>query len=189
LLPHIRERFSSHEFESLSHLAQRLAYVDVRAPVQTRTTFQKRLNFAGDSSDSENEAEIGLAEWTKNREPVLCPFAKKQKEKYGFNITKADQIFDLLLQEGQIKLYANHTIPSATKLKNLKYCKWHNAVSHSTNKCIVFCKEIQSAIEAGRIKFGTPKKPMKIDGHPFPTYMVEVSDHGAKTGLKLLTSE
>ena len=29
LLPHIKERFSSHEFESLSHLAQRLACVDV----------------------------------------------------------------------------------------------------------------------------------------------------------------
>ena len=39
LLPHIREWFSSHEFESLSHLAQRLACVDVRAPVQARTMF------------------------------------------------------------------------------------------------------------------------------------------------------
>ena len=58
--------------------------------------FQKKLNFARDSSDSENEAEIGLAEWTK-KEPVLCPFAKKEKERYGFDITKADRIFDLLL--------------------------------------------------------------------------------------------
>ena len=29
MLPHIRERFASHEFESLSHLAQRLACVDI----------------------------------------------------------------------------------------------------------------------------------------------------------------
>ena len=29
LLPHIKERFSSHEFESLSHLTQRLACVDI----------------------------------------------------------------------------------------------------------------------------------------------------------------
>ena len=62
--------------------------------------FQKKVKFSGDSSDSENEAEIGLAEWTRKKELVLCLFAKKEKEKYGFNITKADMIFDLLLQEG-----------------------------------------------------------------------------------------
>ena len=53
----------------------------------------------------------------------------------------------------------------------------------------MFYKEIQSVIEAGRIKFDAPEKPMKIDGHPFPTNMVEVIDHDAKTGPKLLTSE
>jgi hypothetical protein len=53
----------------------------------------------------------------------------------------------------------------------------------------VFCKEIQSMIEAGRIKFDTLEKPMKIDGRPFPTNMVVVMDHDAKTGTNLLTSE
>ena len=80
-------------------------------------------------------------------------------------------------------------ILSATELRNRKYCKWHNAVSHSTNECRVFCKEIQSAIEAGRIKFDAPEKPMKIDGLPFPTNMVEVVDHDVRTRPKLLTSE
>ena len=83
-----------------------------------------------------------MAKWSKKKEPVLCPFAKKEKEKFGFDVTKADPIFDLLLQEGQIKLSANHMIPSATELGNRKYCMWHNAVSHSTNECRVFCKEI-----------------------------------------------
>ena len=53
----------------------------------------------------------------------------------------------------------------------------------------MFCKEIQLAIEAGRIKFDAPEKPMKIDGHPFPTNMVEVVDRDASTGPKLLTFE
>ena len=88
-----------------------------------KTMYQKRVNFAGDSSDSEGEVEIGLAEWIKKKEPVSCPFAKKEKERYGFDITKADRIFDLELQEGQVKL------------KNRKYCKWHNAISHSTYEC------------------------------------------------------
>ena len=146
--------------------------------------FRKRVNFAGDSSDSENKAEIGLAEWTKKKEPVSYPFAKNEKEKFGFDVTMADRIFDLLLQEGQIKLFANHTISSAAELRNHKYYKWRNTVSHSTSECRVFCREIQSTIEAGKIKFDAPEKPMKIDGHPFPTNMVEVVDHDANTGAK-----
>jgi hypothetical protein len=35
---------------------------------------------------------------------VSCPFGKKELEKFGFDITKANKIFDLLLQQGQIKL-------------------------------------------------------------------------------------
>jgi hypothetical protein len=41
-----------------------------------------------------------LAEWTRNKKPVSCSFAKKDTEKYGFDMIKADKIFDLLLQEG-----------------------------------------------------------------------------------------
>ena len=76
---------------------------------------------------------------------------KKEPEKYGFDITKADKIFDLLLSEGQIKLKPYHKIPSAEELKNMKYCKWHNATSHDTNECKVFRQQIQSAIEQGRL--------------------------------------
>ena len=50
-----------------------------------------------------------MAKWTRKKEPTSCPFAKKETEKFGFDVTKANQIFDLLLQEGQIKLSANHT--------------------------------------------------------------------------------
>ena len=52
---------------------------------------------------------------------------------------------------------------------------------------MVFCKEIQSVIEAGRIKFDAPEKPMKINGHPFPANMVEVKDQDAEMGTKVQT--
>ena len=54
------------------------------------------------------------------------------------------------------------------------------------NECKVFRQQLQSAIESGRIKFGTSKvqKPMKIDQHPFPANMLE-----AKGKTKVLTSE
>jgi hypothetical protein len=73
----------------------------------------------------------------------------------------------------------------------MKYCKWHNATSHDTNDCQIFRQQIQSAIEQGRLKFETPtkaEKPMKIDQHPFPTNIVEVSSKDTSR-VKLLTSD
>jgi hypothetical protein len=124
---------------------------------------------------------IGLAEWVKGKKTVSCPFGKKESEKFGFDITKADKIFDLLLQQGQIKLSQFHTILSAEKIKRMKYCKWHNATSHDTNNCKIFRQQIQLASEQGKLKFKTPtkaEKSMKIDQHPFPTNTVEVFSKG-----------
>ena len=68
----------------------------------------------------------------------------------------------------------------------MKYCKRHNATSHSRNECKVFRQQLQSVIESGRIKFDNSKaqKPMKIHQHPFPTNMLV-----AKGKTKVLTSE
>ena len=41
---------------------------------------------------------------SEQKEADLMPFGNKEPEKYGFDITKADKIFDLLLSEGRIKL-------------------------------------------------------------------------------------
>jgi hypothetical protein len=62
------------------------------------------------SEDKDNM--IGLAKWVKGKKIVSCPFGKKEPERFGFDITKANKIFDLLLQQGQIKLSQFHTIPS-----------------------------------------------------------------------------
>ena len=70
----------------------------------------------------------------------------------------------------------------------MKYCKWHNATSHDTNKCKVFRQQIQVAFEQGRLKFETPKKMMKIDGHPFFTNMVDVARDKDSSQAKILMS-
>jgi len=105
-----------------------------------------------------------LAEWIQNnKKPVMCLFGKKEPESFGFDIIKADKIFDLLLSEGLIKLKPNHKIPSEEDLKNMKYCKWHNATSRDTNECKVFRQQIQLAFEQGKLKLEAPKRTMKID--------------------------
>jgi hypothetical protein len=54
---------------------------------------------AGDF-DSDEEPVISLAEWMKNKKPISCRFGQREPEKFAFDMTKADRIFDLLLQEG-----------------------------------------------------------------------------------------
>ena len=185
-MPHIRDKYASQEFKSLSHLVQRISDQDIK-PFEPKRAWNKKVSFVEvASSDSDEELLIGLVEWVKNKKPMSCPFGHKELEKFAFDITKADRIFDFLLQEGQTKLSPNHVIPSAEELKKMKYCKWHNATSHSTNECKVFRQQLQSAIESRRIKFDSSKaqKLMKIDQHPFPTNVLD-----AKGKTKVLTSE
>jgi hypothetical protein len=119
---------------------------EIRSYEQKRSNFQKKVNFAdcSDSFDSDDDQMVGSAEWVQNnKKPISCPFGNKEPEKFGFDITKADKIFDLLLSEGQIKLKPYHKIPTDQELKNMKYCKWDNATSHDTNECKVFHPQIQ----------------------------------------------
>jgi hypothetical protein len=70
----------------------------------------------------------------------MCPWARADSndvDKVDFDITKADRIFDMLLEKGHIKLTANHKMPSAS--------------THHTNDCKVFREHIQKSIEQGRI--------------------------------------
>lgn len=57
---------------------------------------------------------------------------------------------------------------------------------HNTNDCKVFRQHIQSAVAQGRIKFEAVKKPMRIEGHPFPHNMVDINLIKGKA--KVLTS-
>ena len=95
LLPSIREKYASQEFENISQLVHRLNQENTH-PYEPRRNFQKRVSYV-DCSDSEEEAEIGLAEWATNMKPIACPFSRKEPERFYFDVSKADKIFDLLL--------------------------------------------------------------------------------------------
>ena len=51
---------------------------------------------------------------------------------FDFDVTKAEQIFDLLLKEKQLKLPENHKLPTAQELQGRLYCKWHHSFTHTT---------------------------------------------------------
>ena len=119
--------------------------------------------------------------WAKNKS------TEEEKNKFNFDITKADKIFDYLLEKGQIKLSGNHRIPSAEELKKKRYCKYQNYNTHNTNDCKVFRDIIQQAINKGKIGLEKTKGGVGIEGHPFPANMVSSSFPKGK--FKVLTSK
>jgi hypothetical protein len=58
--------------------------------------------------------------------------------RYTFDVTKCDHLFDLLLQEGVIRLTKGHVIPNDDVLAKNTYCKWHDSYTHITNECNYF---------------------------------------------------
>jgi hypothetical protein len=88
-------------------------------------------------SDGDN-LEFAITEWTWSKAPISCPWVKESKNTYGFDVKKANRIFNLLLEKKQLRLPANHVIPSAKELNGKKYCKFHNVTNHGTNECKIF---------------------------------------------------
>jgi len=116
---------------------------------------------------------------------VPSPWGKE--ENYDFDVTKADKLFDFLLDKGQIKLLANYVKLLPEELKHKKFCKYHNATSHGTNDYRIFQQHIQRAIQLEKLKFDTANK-MKVDENPFPKGQNMVDVALPKGTVKVLTS-
>ena len=106
---------------------------------------------------------------------VPNPWGRGVMESYDFDVTKSDQVARWSCQ-----------LPP-DQLKNKKFCKFHNATSHSTNEGRIFRQHIQRAIQHGRHKFDTPRK-MKVDDNPFPGDQNMVDARLLKGKTKILTS-
>ncbi|KAL2512624.1 putative retroelement [Abeliophyllum distichum] len=107
----------------------------------------------------------------------------KKARVFSFDVAKADTILDRLYKDKQIKLSDKHTLPNPEQIKDKKYCKWHNAWSHTTNSCLVFRHVLQDAIESRRITFEAKKK-MAVDENPFPRPLgINMITTGFKSGL------
>jgi hypothetical protein len=120
------------------------------------------------AEDSGEEQEVAIAEWIRGSNPVPWKWVKQQGHTKGFDFdeSKVEQIFDLLLREKQLKLPEGHKFSTAQELQGRPYCKWHHLFTHTTNDCKELHRQIQSAIEQGRLILG--QFVMKVDTRPFP---------------------
>lgn len=78
MLPAIREKFSGQEFESLAQLVQKVSAHESRFQGMHRDRYQNGVAHVDsyDSCTDDDEAEIGLAEWTKKKMLISCPWLK-----------------------------------------------------------------------------------------------------------------
>ena len=128
------------------------------------------------SDDEDNNVYAAEFAWPTNNKSCTCgslkPIQKNRQDniKFTFDVSKCDRIFDELNKLGYIKL--SHVIPPLEELKRHAYYKWHNSFSHATNDCNVFRRQIQLAVNEGRLV--VPQ--MQIDNNPFPMHTVELQN-------------
>jgi len=142
---------------------------------------------AGDSdpefdwgSDTVEDNEINLAE-LKDGPPYTCKLIRPSNGKnpeepkndkypsktYTFDVSKCEEIFDLLVTDGIILVPKNMKLPPLEQRKNRGFCKFHGFLGHNLSRCTRFRDSVQKALNEGRLKFGEKtKQPMQVDDDP-----------------------
>ncbi|RYR20664.1 hypothetical protein Ahy_B03g065865 [Arachis hypogaea] len=163
----------------LAHLAERVRQVELMKKEKEKYRNEQKLKskpftrkekvayvtMESSEEDFNLEAEVNLAKLKKG--PPNNDSKLKSGKKYSCDISKSDQIFDVLLKDKQLILPEGRTLLSVKDLKGKPYCKFYQATSHSTNSCVRFRDLIQEAIMERRLKFDDGKKEIKVDVDPF----------------------
>jgi hypothetical protein len=108
------------EFDSLGQLAQSVTTLNSQFLSMRRDArFQKNVvivdtygPYLVNEDDEDGEEEVAATKWNWGKKIVMVsnPWGRENEENNDFDITKADKLFDFLLEKGQIKLPANHVM-------------------------------------------------------------------------------
>jgi hypothetical protein len=123
----------------LAHLVQKLIMHEQRHPELYQHKFKRQVALIDteEAEDSGDDQEVTVVEWTRGANPVSCKWVKQKGPVKGFDfdMSKVEQIFDLLLKEKQLKLSEGYKPPTMQELKGRSYCKWHDSFTHNTSDC------------------------------------------------------
>ncbi|KEH41558.1 hypothetical protein MTR_1g052285 [Medicago truncatula] len=163
----------------------------LKAEKARRNRFPKKEKVAyvdtGDSdpefdwgSDTVEDNEINLAE-LKDGPPYTCKLLRPSNGKnheepkndkyppktYTFDVSKCEEIFDLLVTDGIILVPENMKLPPFERRKKRGFCKFHGVLGHNLSLCTRFRDSVHKALDEGRLKFGEKtKQPMQVDVEP-----------------------
>jgi hypothetical protein len=117
LLKLIKDLAFQLEFNSLAHLVQKITIYEQRHPELYQNRFKRQVTLIDteDAEDSVDDQEVAIAEWTRGANPVSCKWVKQlgPTKGFDFDMSKVEQIFDLLLKEKQLKLPEGCRLPTA----------------------------------------------------------------------------
>jgi hypothetical protein len=103
LLKPIKDLAFQLEFTSLAHLVQKLTTHEQRHPKLYQEKFKRQVAVvdAEEAEDFRDKQEVSIAEWTRGANPVPCKRVKQSGPAKGFDfdVSKVEQIFNLLLKE------------------------------------------------------------------------------------------
>ena len=92
---------------------------------------------------------------------------KFMSKTYTFDVTKRNEIFDLLVNEGIMIVPKGLKLSLLEQRKKRGYCKFHGNLGHNISRCLNFKDSVQKALDEGRLKIGDkPKQPMQVDVDP-----------------------
>ncbi|XP_050874982.1 uncharacterized protein LOC127078583 [Lathyrus oleraceus] len=118
----------------------------------------------GCSSDDEeltDRSEVNMAE-LKLGPPYTCKVLKPSNGKnpteaektdkyvaktYTFDVSKCDEIFDLLVKDGKIIVPQGLKDPPLEQKKKNGFCKFHNFLGHKTHQYVLFRDLVQKALK------------------------------------------
>jgi hypothetical protein len=185
LCSYLREKLDGHTFITYSQLQQKASAQESQSK-ENKDNFKhtrNNVNYVDRDSDSSSDEsnDIYASEfcWPSKAKYYACdslkPVHKNRQEeiKFIFDVAKCDKIFDELYKASCIKM--SHTIPPLDDLKRKAYYRWHNSFSHATNDCNIFYRQIQSAINEGRLSL----KEMHVDKNPFLVSTIDLQNSKA----------
>jgi hypothetical protein len=153
----------------MAQLADRVRQVERLKEEEARTNKGKRVAYVDFRKDHEDsglevpdfdDTEIDLTELTQGP-PYACKFFAPSngrnpvepeknhrfpKKTYTFDVTKCDEIFDLLVKYGQMIVPPGAKVPPLEQRKKQGFCKYHSFLGHKTSQCFLFRDLVQNAI-------------------------------------------
>jgi hypothetical protein len=88
MIPPIREKFSSEDFENLSHLRQKVTLHEQRF-VEARKNSRKVNHvcpYIYGSDDEDDDSEIDAAEWVRSKIVTPCQWVKSSEKRKGMTL-------------------------------------------------------------------------------------------------------
>src|ERR1044072_6373899 len=183
----IRNKIDTQHLRDMAQLAGRVRQVErLKAEnfKKDKVAYVEPEHYVSDSDQEVeyvDESEVNLAE-LKPGPPHVCKVLRPSNSKnppennknnrfvtktYTFDVTKCDEIFDLLVADGQIIVPKGLKIPPLDIRKKNDFCKYHNFLGYKSSQCVLFRDLVQDAIKEGRLKFCDKQKPpIKIDSDP-----------------------